>query len=32
VWLFRWRRSVWPLMVGHALYDMTIFALAMALS
>jgi membrane protease YdiL (CAAX protease family) len=30
VFLFRWRRSVWPLMVGHALYDITIFAVAMA--
>lgn len=25
VWLFWWRRSVWPVMVAHAMYDITIF-------
>jgi membrane protease YdiL (CAAX protease family) len=25
VWLFWWKRSVWPLMVGHACYDLLIF-------
>ncbi len=27
VWLFWRRRSVWPLMAGHALYDLSIFLL-----
>jgi membrane protease YdiL (CAAX protease family) len=24
VWLYRWKRSIWPVMVAHALYDVTI--------
>jgi membrane protease YdiL (CAAX protease family) len=28
VWLFRWKRSVWPVMVAHTLYDVTILLLA----
>ena len=24
VWLYRWKRSIWPVMVAHALYDLTI--------
>jgi len=27
VWLFWWKRSVWPLMLGHACYDVLIFFL-----
>jgi membrane protease YdiL (CAAX protease family) len=26
-WLYRWKRSVYPVMVAHALYDMTVFTL-----
>jgi membrane protease YdiL (CAAX protease family) len=25
VWLYRWQRSVWPVMVAHAAYDMFVF-------
>ncbi len=25
VWLYWWKRSVWPLMIAHACYDMFIF-------
>lgn len=27
-WLYRWRRSVWPVMVAHALYDATVLTIA----
>lgn len=27
-WLFRWQRSVWPVMVAHALYDITVLLFA----
>jgi len=30
VWLFRWKRSIWPLIVAHVLYDIGVFALAIA--
>jgi len=30
VWIFRWKRSVYPLMIGHLLYDAAIFALSAA--
>jgi membrane protease YdiL (CAAX protease family) len=29
-WLYLWKRSVWPVMVAHALYDIGILALAAA--
>lgn len=29
-WVYLWRRSVWPVMVAHALYDITILAVAAA--
>ncbi|MGH9244591.1 MAG: CPBP family intramembrane glutamic endopeptidase [Acidimicrobiales bacterium] len=32
VWLYWWRRSVWPLMIGHALYDATAFVIAILVS
>ena len=32
VWLYRWQRSVWPVMVAHALYNVAIFALGVAAS
>lgn len=32
VWLYRWKRSIWPLVVAHALYDIGVFALAVAVS
>jgi membrane protease YdiL (CAAX protease family) len=28
VWLFWWKRSVWPLMIAHAMYDITIFLIS----
>jgi membrane protease YdiL (CAAX protease family) len=31
VWLFWWKRTVWPLMIAHALYDVAIFLLAASL-
>lgn len=30
-WLYLWKRSVWPVMVAHALYDIAILAVAAAL-
>jgi membrane protease YdiL (CAAX protease family) len=30
VWLYRWQRSVWPVMVAHALYDIGILLLSAA--
>lgn len=30
VWLYRWKRSVWPVVVAHAMYDVTIILLAAA--
>ena len=30
VWLYRWQRSVWPVMVAHALYNLGIFLLSAA--
>jgi membrane protease YdiL (CAAX protease family) len=30
VWLYRWQRSVWPVMVAHAIYDVTILLLSAA--
>ena len=30
VWLYRWKRSVWPVMVAHALYNVTIILLSAA--
>jgi len=27
-WLYRWQRSVWPVMVAHALYDVSVLLLA----
>ena len=32
VWLYRWRRSIYPVMVAHALYDVTIILLSAASS
>ena len=32
VWLYRWQRSVWPVMVAHALYDIGILLLTAATS
>ncbi len=32
VWLYRWKRSVWPLVVAHAAYDAVIVAVALAAS
>lgn len=32
VWLYRWKRSIWPLIFAHALYDIGVFALAVAVS
>ena len=32
VWLYRWQRSVYPVMVAHALYDLAILLLAVATS
>jgi membrane protease YdiL (CAAX protease family) len=31
VWLFWWKRTVWPLMVAHTLYDVLIFLIAASL-
>jgi membrane protease YdiL (CAAX protease family) len=31
-WLYRWRRSVWPVMVAHALFDAVQLTLAATLS
>jgi membrane protease YdiL (CAAX protease family) len=28
VWLYRWKRSVWPVMAAHALYDIGVLLLA----
>jgi membrane protease YdiL (CAAX protease family) len=30
VWLYRWKRSIWPVMVAHALYDIFVILLAVA--
>ena len=30
VWLYRWQRSIWPVMVAHALYDITILLISAA--
>lgn len=32
VWLYRWKRSIWPVMAAHALYDAAVLLLAAALS
>jgi membrane protease YdiL (CAAX protease family) len=32
VWLFRWKRSIWPVMVAHAVYDAVILLVALAAS
>ena len=32
VWLYRWQRSVWPVMVAHALYNVGILLLSVAAS
>ena len=32
VWLFLWKRSIWPVMVAHALYDIGVLLLAAAAS
>jgi len=32
VWLYRWKRSIWPLIFAHVLYDIGVFALAVAVS
>lgn len=30
VWLYRWQRSIWPVMVAHALYDVGVLALLLS--
>ena len=30
VWLYRWQRSIWPVMVAHALYNVTILLISAA--
>jgi membrane protease YdiL (CAAX protease family) len=32
VWLYQWQRSIWPVMVAHALFDITQLLLAAALT
>ena len=32
VWLYRWKRSIWPVMVAHAFYDGLILAVAFSAS
>ena len=32
VWLYRWKRSIWPVMVAHAFYDVVILLLAFSAS
>jgi membrane protease YdiL (CAAX protease family) len=29
IWLYRWRRSIWPVMVAHAGYDLVVLLLAL---
>lgn len=30
VWLYRWKRSIWPVMVAHALYDVMVLAVVIS--
>ena len=32
VWLYRWKRSIWPLILAHVFYDIGVFAIAVAVS